>query len=101
MNLKSLADNGQGVSTINRDDYIILMDAFAGRNNKAPYETVVFPKGELLFVENLDLSTVSYEDAKPLHTVYWDNERQAITGHQEILDAINSGTLKCAFETSD
>lgn len=89
MHLKSFANNGQGVSTLERDEFAIEMAQLFGAD-LARYELAVFKDGVL----QSEGAGLTEEEIIPVHVEYFDTYEEATLGHEAVLDAINNGTLE-------
>jgi len=92
MHLTTRTLDGQGVSTLERDDITKLLGSFAGVD-VANYELAVFKRGELLFEHSEDVDDLPEEDVTPVHVEYFDTAEEAQKGHDRVVAAINAGTL--------
>jgi hypothetical protein len=88
MHLKTIADNGEGVSTLERPEFMVELGALLGINT-APFETAVFKPGVL----ESEGKGLTEDDIFPLHVEYHETLEEAEKGHQRVVDEINAGTL--------
>lgn len=94
LRLKTMANNGSGVSTMERDELTLTMSRLFGMDT-ARFELAVFAKGNLLFddIADEELENLPEEDVTPTHVQYFDTLEEAEDGHRDVVNAINAGTL--------
>lgn len=91
MHLQDVASNGQGVSTLERDEIMKMFGTLLGID-VASYELAVFD-GNYFNLEPEEYETLTEEQITPVHVEYFETEEEARKGHERVLAAINAGTL--------